>query len=48
VTGTISGGWEFVWSAYALAFVVYATYTTFVLARWRRAHRGDREARQGR
>jgi heme exporter protein D len=37
--GVITGGWEFVWAAYALTAAVLTTYTISVIARLRAARR---------
>lgn len=36
MSGVITGGWNFVWAAYGLSFVVLTVYTLSVLVRYRR------------
>jgi heme exporter protein CcmD len=49
MTGTVTGGWEFVWAAYGLTFSILAVYISSVLMRYRsEKQRSDRERHQNR
>ncbi|HEY0591255.1 MAG TPA: hypothetical protein VGE86_07220 [Thermoanaerobaculia bacterium] len=49
MTGTVSGGWEFVIAAYTVSIVLVGIYATATITRYRKAvRRADTEARAGR
>ena len=39
MSGTITGGWSFVWAAYGITFTVLALYAVSVLMRLRSARK---------
>ena len=41
MSGTLVGGWEFVWAAYGLTTMVLGIYTLSVLTRYRAAKARD-------
>ena len=48
MTGMIQGGWEFVWSAYGVTFVVLGGYIYHVVSGYRRSLRAAGRARDTR
>ena len=41
MTGTVAGGWNFVWAAYGLTTLILGIYTLSVYTRYRRARMRD-------